>query len=338
MKTLWNRISWIAGLAPTLLLGSGLLLGSACGSRVQDATGGETGFLGACGNDSDCRSGLCACGVCTFVCSEAVECSDARSMCASAINGNECTSEGDRVCIPKESGSVTATSAPETNTAVPSSGCEEASCNPTVPTPSSETSGSQTSTDCSDASCSTELRLTSPGEVELRVQVDGATCQSQCGGHAVSLFHGQQRELIVTDMLQCGNECPTPPPPVCLEVSTAPLIWDGRINIADSVQSCENVGSGSLPCEMEKRYLPPGRYTAQVCLGLLDALGCELSCFDVEFDFPASEPVTLSWVNDSTNGPADTSELTSNDAPSSSASIDASALTGSETSNDAGTQ
>lgn len=74
-----------------------------------------------------------------------------------------------------------------------------------------------------------------------------------------------------------------------------------RINIAGGEQTCENLG-GSLPCEMESRYLPPGRYLVTVCLGLLDGLGCTESCRDEEFIFPSEQAVIVHWMNDSTVG------------------------------------
>lgn len=333
MMTPWTRRNWTISAAQAWILGAGLLLSSGCGSRTQDRVGGETGFLGACGSNADCRSGLCACGVCTRVCSESDGCDDGRSTCASERNGNECASAGRRVCVPKENDTETASTPSSTSADRTSSECQDKGC-VTAPTSSSVSFASTTSVDCSDGACTSDLRSTSPGEVEFRVEVTGASCPAGCGGHAVSLYHGQQRERIVTDMLQCGDDCPTPPPPFCPEVSTEPFIWDGRTNIADSVQACENVGSGPVPCETKKKYLPPGRYVAQVCLGLLDALGCELSCRDVEFDFPAREPVTLSWVNDSTNGPA--TGATTNE-PSNTASNDGGSLQSSTATTDAGT-
>lgn len=280
-----------SGWARGMIVSVGLLLSSACGSRLQDRLGGETGFLRACGSDAECQSGLCACGVCTRECSDVSQCHGGRAVCAAEVNGNECTSTGRSVCVPTD----------DTNTNDNDASVTSGATNSDLTTTSKE--------ECTSVLCDDEVTATSPGQVELHVEVEGATCPVGCGGHVLSLFRGRAREPIVTDMLQCGDECPLPPPPVCTEPSTEPLIWDGRINFAGGSQTCESLGGGSVPCETEARYLLPGRYTVNVCLGLLDALGCTESCRDEEFDFPSTEPVIVRWMNNSTNGPAiDTTE------------------------------
>lgn len=271
MKAQWFRRVLVRHTQYSLLLFAAAYASVACGSRVRDSIGGETGFLGACGTDSDCESNLCACGVCTRSCTELEDCGE-RSVCTASVGGEECVGNAHRVCVLKEDVGETS---------------------PTTPT---------------------EPQSTSAGRVEIRLEVEGAVCELGCGGHAVSLYKGPQRELIQRNLQRCDAECPPAPTLECEAVATEAFTWDGRIALANGSLDCESEGSGNIACDTEVKYLPPGRYSATACLGRLDALGCEENCFTVDFEFPASEPVVIRWVNDSTNG-APTSEPGPTDAP-----------------------
>lgn len=114
---------WVSGLNATLLgLVCALTLG--CGGRTHGVeTGGETGFLEACGSDADCQSGLCACGVCSRTCEEETDCNDSRATC---VSGAEvCDGESRAVCLQKQASTEDASVGFQTTGQSTSSGSED---------------------------------------------------------------------------------------------------------------------------------------------------------------------------------------------------------------------
>lgn len=124
MMQIANRKNgWLQAVNATFAGVVGLLAAAGCGSKVREVVvGGETGFLAACGSDADCKSGLCACGVCSRTCEEPSDCDDERAECASGEAA--CAGEERSVCVPKAASSDASSGQPTE----PSSGATSQAC------------------------------------------------------------------------------------------------------------------------------------------------------------------------------------------------------------------
>lgn len=99
--TNWSTRRVVA--ARSLWTAFGLVLAMGCGSRMYSQTGGETGFWESCVEDAECKTGLCACGVCTTTCDSRDECGRSSASCGTALDGTACTTNTVKVCLPPPS-------------------------------------------------------------------------------------------------------------------------------------------------------------------------------------------------------------------------------------------
>lgn len=326
MKKQWFRSNWANGGTQSVVLrlglvSMGLLLSTACGSRVQNTLGGETGFLDACRKDSDCQSGLCACGVCTQTCTETETCGDRRAVCSTELAGNACQRESRDVCVLRETPSApTSEGGPGT--------CQDGSCGDEVceagegitcgcasgcqSTTSDTTTGSTSTSDeaetsprpCEGFACEVQLDLVSAGTVTIDAQIDGPFCSTGCGRTLPNVYHvatglpvnaGRGQACSPCVELSSTGECEAP--------ELANRVWDGSVNHSDS--TCTSDRGNQITCQTALTFAPPGRYRAEVCSlptvrrdGVLECeLDAEPRCESVEFDYPGTETVVIRLNN-----------------------------------------
>lgn len=262
-----------------------------CVPEANDGTlGGETGFLEACGSDADCRSGFCACGVCTRTCEQPTDCNDQGATCLSEPT-DRCAGESRSIC-----GMGISEAGPDLSTPPPG----DASSQPAVPT-------------CEGFACESGLLSASTGNVTVEVEMQGLFC-GRCGREQTPTLTHVASGLVVplASTPVCNDECADRPQPTaeCVQPTAAALDWSGEVTYAD--QTCESPSGAQQACQSRLRYAPPGRYRAELCTevaiahpatgvptcpGLFGTSDLEPRCATIEFDYPTGDPVVLELVN-----------------------------------------
>lgn len=160
--------------------------------------------------------------------------------------------------------------------------------------------------DCGGFGCE-NLRVSSPGQVQIEVELEGPFCTYSCGEVRPALYD-LDSGLAIYGARMC-DPCPEPVSltPDCPTPSLVGRTWRGEVGITDA--TCANSLGTTNVCQSAPTYLSAGRYRAEVCSdpSYLDLETGEYRCFDpslpaapvepvcvsVEFDFPSVEPVVL---------------------------------------------
>lgn len=302
---MWREHVWRRKCTTLVVVIGGLFDGVGCGGRTDRSTlGGETGFLEACVDDAQCASGLCACGACSRTCDESSECGD-NAVCGSASAA--CDGQEQVVCLRKEASSDAMAACSDQ-----CSDASEATLAEGAPTSGERRTSEQLSNACDEFACLVELEATSPGTVDVKIEVDGLLC-APCGGSPASYYHASSGLPVPGAVHLCADECPQGVPPSIL--CNGPLsqedyqsrAWDGRSGVFDATDTCDPPVQRVVQCQSEPTYAPAGRYMVRVCSrpthtdaqGQVncDDSGLDLVCTDVEFDFPSAEPVLVHLNN-----------------------------------------
>lgn len=274
----------------------------ACGGRVNDHLGGETGFLEACKSDAECKSGLCGCGACTRICTDTQECGDSRAVCVAQVNGEDCSTQGRPVCVAEDESTMTPTSATTSTTTATADGTSAWT---------STGDSSEPSTQCQEFACEVELSPTSLGEVEVQVEFSGPFCApASCGLHLPKVYHVATGLYVPIgrgiDCSECRTftstaECQTP--------TIAGREWNGSVSHPTS--TCTSEEGQELSCQAQDQFAPAGKYRAEICSSLAELVDGEVQCLpdlgqrceSIEFDYPVTEPVVLRFNNQPVGAP-----------------------------------
>lgn len=191
--------------------------------------------------------------------------------------------------------------------------CPGAAWETTDSTSTNDTSEQNVAPDCTSFGCDGTLLQSSSGRVEIEVEVEGEFCALECGDRsAVTLTHLDSGSSVAWGKAPSCDSCPGPDVALCVFQRGEGFTWDGSVRFTDS--TCVDSFGETEHCQLNSKYAPRGRYTAQLCTApvVKDADGefacpsfgtseLEPECVTVEFDYPTSEPVVLHLDNRGVN-------------------------------------